>query len=362
MKRSSSRSSTSRQLATGVPSRFQVVGRVGFICVVLISFSLFTLKVEKAFTDNYTAQYHHRSEHILPQLRSSPSPAATAAHQVAIVNFVESADQIYGVYSIHKQMIKYNINAAHVVLVPHDTEQSLRDAIALWIGEENLRVVNKYQILDKLADDSHLWRGVFNKLWAFNLTEFEKIIVLDSDILIRTDITHWFDYPTPCAIQSGYDLNWNSGAMVITPDSKTFQQMLSRLPSIKRYDKTKVYHSDPMTGGYGQQAFVTAFFLGVQKNANNRKRCVMPTEAAVLSSSLKHEQFSYFNDFHPWIYETVHFTVHKPWRDDTSPDHPFVCRMLREWNETMHGVEKYYGLIPPLKNDYLQNCANHKSS
>jgi hypothetical protein len=111
-----------------------------------------------------------------------------------------------------------------------------------------------------------------------------------------------------------------------------------------------------MTGGYSDQEFITAFFLGIQKNANNRNRCVMPTEAAVLSSSLEREPFSYFNDFHPWMYETIHFTVHKPWRGYTMPDHPFVCSMLREWNETMQGVEKYYDLIPPLEHDYLQNC------
>ena len=194
---------------------------------------------------------------------------------------------------------------------------------------------------------------------AFNLTEFDKVIMLDADILIRTNIEHWFHYPTPCAIQAGDDFNWNSGAMVITPDSKTFQQMLSRLPSIKRYDETKVYHSDPMTGGYSDQEFVTAFFLGVQKNANNRKRCVMPTEAAVLSSSLKRATFSYVNNFHPWVYETVHFTVDKPWRIGTHPSHPFVCSLLREWNETMRGVEKYYDRIPPIGNDYLQNCGGN---
>jgi hypothetical protein len=326
----------------------------------LTSLSLFTLKVDKTFIEKYmsniviSSSTHARLVNQLP----SPSPAviAAAAHQVAIVQFVEGGDQIYGVYSIQKQMIKYNIKATHVVIVLHDTQQSLRDAIALWIGEENLRVVDKYQILDKLKDDSNLWQGVFNKLFAFNLTEFEKIIVLDGDILIRTDITHWFDYPTPCAITSGDDLNWNSGAMVITPDSKIFQQMLRRLPDLRRYDVKETYRSDPMTGGYSDQEFITAFFLGIQKNANNRNRCVMPTEAAVLSSSLEREPFSYFNDFHPWMYETIHFTVHKPWRGYTMPDHPFVCSMLREWNETMQGVEKYYDLIPPLEHDYLQNC------
>mmetsp|Transcript_35468 Transcript_35468/g.51946 ORF Transcript_35468/g.51946 Transcript_35468/m.51946 type:complete len:157 (-) Transcript_35468:851-1321(-) len=67
--------------------------------------------------------------------------------RVAIVNFVESMDQIYGVYSIQKQMMKYNINATHVVLVPHDMKQSLQDVIALWVGEENRRFVVKDEIV-----------------------------------------------------------------------------------------------------------------------------------------------------------------------------------------------------------------------
>eukprot|EP00985_Skeletonema_marinoi_P025193 scaffold18261_cov141-Skeletonema_marinoi.AAC.4 len=114
-----------------------------------------------------------------------------------------------------------------------------------------------------------------------------------------------------------------------------------------------------MTSGYGDQDFVTTFFLGVQKNAtDDRKRCVMPTESAVLSSSLRIPVFSYFNKFQPWIYETIHFTVDKPWRGGNHPDHPFVCSMLREWNESMQGVEKYYDLVPPIENDYLQNCGN----
>ncbi|KAL7541498.1 hypothetical protein ACHAXR_010975 [Thalassiosira sp. AJA248-18] len=295
------------------------------------------------------------------RLHSNNSTTATYhwdMNQVAIVNFVDNVDHVYGVYSIHQQIVKHNISAAHVVIVNQGIQQSFRDAMALWIGDENLRLVNTSHIIDRMSrrGANNVWKGVFNKLWAFNLTEFDKVIMLDADILIRTNIQHWFDYPTPCAIQSGDDISWNSGAMVITPDSKTFEQMLSRLPGLKRYNERKIYHIDPFTGGHSDQEFVTAFFLGVQKNANNRKRCVMPTEAAVLSSSLKLAEFSYVNNFHPWVYDTVHFTVDKPWKIGTHPSHPFVCSLLREWNETMRGVEKYYALIPPIKNDYLQNC------
>ena len=87
----------------------------------------------------------------------------------------------------------------------------------------------------------------------------------------------------------------------------------------------------------------------------------MPTEAAVLSSWLRKPAISYFNNFHPWIYETIHFTVDKPWRRNNHPDHPFVCKMLFEWNETMKGVEKYYDILPPIENDYLRNCGEKGS-
>lgn len=271
----------------------------------------------------------------------SDSSAATETfpHRFAIVNYVESKDQIYGVYSIHNQILKLDINAKHVVLARRDIDKSLKDVLLLWVGEENCRFIDS--ISAKVGNKSGMWQGVFNKLAAFNLTEFEKVIVLDADILIRSDITHWFDYPTPCAIQGNDDLNWNSGAMVITPDSTKFQQMLGYLPDMKRFDAKKDYDSDPMTNGYSDQEFVTAFFTAAQKNVTGvkkHKRCVMPTEAAVLSSWLRKPAISYFNNFHPWIYETIHFTVDKPWRRNNHPDHPFVCKMLFEWNETMKGL------------------------
>jgi membrane protein insertase Oxa1/YidC/SpoIIIJ len=95
---SSSASSWSRQLASGVPSPFQIVGRVGFTftCMALvISFSLFT---QIFFTDNYVANIIVISKHARA-IKLPPSPtvtAAAAANQVATEKFDESEDQIYG--------------------------------------------------------------------------------------------------------------------------------------------------------------------------------------------------------------------------------------------------------------------------
>ena len=36
--------------------------------------------------------------------------------------------------------------------------------------------------------------------------------------------------------------------------------------------------------------------------------------------------------------------------------HPFICEMLREWKQSVHGIEQYYDRIPPLEFDYLAQC------
>ena len=100
-------------------------------------------------------------------------------------------------------------------------------------------------------------------------------------------------------------------------------------------------------------SFQTAFFL--TKEAA-KQRCVMPTENAVLISSLTVGWWDYYNKFRPWLYQTVHFTTLKPWKIGSQSNDPFICSLLREWEESVEGMKDYYHLIPPLTNDYLVNC------
>jgi hypothetical protein len=80
----------------------------------------------------------------------------------------------------------------------------------------------------------------------------------------------------------------------------------------------------------------------------------MPTEASILSSSLVQKQFKYFVEKRPHIFETIHFTVDKPWRATTGPSHPFLCSMLKEFAVSMIGCEKYN--MTAMSSEYLRNC------
>ena len=117
-----------------------------------------------------------------------------AVGRYAVAHYVESNDQIYGIYSIHKQMVKHNISASHVVVVPTDIYANYSNALVSWLGEDNVRAVDTDIILGSFNRSQGLWQGVFNKLWLFNLTEFDKVTILDADVLVRTNIMHWFDF------------------------------------------------------------------------------------------------------------------------------------------------------------------------
>ena len=59
------------------------------------------------------------------------------------------------------------------------------------IGEEHVFPFEKDFIYSKLSKD--LWKATFNKLWLFGLEDYDKLIILDQDVLIRQNIMHWFD-------------------------------------------------------------------------------------------------------------------------------------------------------------------------
>jgi hypothetical protein len=288
--------------------------------------------------------------------------------RLAVAMFVDRQEHLYGVYSVKNQLRKFQMipsPASLIALVSqYSFEQKYVDILYEWLGEDNVMMVDKNYIHGKILDDG-IWKGTFNKLLFFNLTQYDKIIMLDHDVLVRTNILHWFDYPAPCATQEQHNLAWNSGAMVIEPNHSVFQKMIRLLPKIKRFNTNENYTEDPLTMGYSDQDFFTIFFMNnnndtvqyYDQNDNvtstkKRRRCVMPSEASVLSSKLS-DHMAYFLRFRNAKIQTIHFTVHKPMRENTRSDSPFVCDMLREWNESVRGVERY---LDPFPHDYLGDC------
>jgi len=112
--------------------------------------------------------------------------------RLAVANFIgqsgtaQADDLLYGVYSIHQQLIKYNMihnntneeGVTHVAIVVNSTKQEHIDILTTWLGKENIKIVFNDYIMDRISSKQGLWKGVFGKLHYFNLTEFDKVISL----------------------------------------------------------------------------------------------------------------------------------------------------------------------------------------
>jgi len=77
----------------------------------------------------------------------------------------------------------------------------------------------------------HRIRGTHTRFHAWNYTEFSKIIYLDADLMLMTNIDELFKLPddfaaTPCARPGVIDLCFNAGLMVFTPDAKYYQEIM----------------------------------------------------------------------------------------------------------------------------------------
>ena len=293
--------------------------------------------------------------HIVIPEGLSTTEVAKGVPNYAVATFVDNAEDIYGIYSIRNQMKKFGMDIP-LVTVTHPSfvikNLNLWSVLHHWYPPEHIHVVEKTYVLGKV--NKGLWAGTFNKLFLFNLTEYDKLITLDQDVFIRRNIMHWFDYPAPCAIQAKDNIEWNSGAMVIEPNKALFDDLIKVLPSVYLREDHRFNFSDPdfMDSGHGQQGFLAANFT----QANQRLRmCTLPTEFAPLSSSLGSKDFQYFLENRLHIFETIHFTVHKPWRGRTETSHPALCQIFDEFAESVHGLEEY-GLR--IEHDYRKKYPN----
>ena len=77
----------------------------------------------------------------------------------------------------------------------------------------------------------HRIRGTHTRFHAWNYTEFSKIIYVDADYLLMTNIDELFDIPddfaaVPCSRPGVLDPCFNAGLLVFRPDTRHYQEIM----------------------------------------------------------------------------------------------------------------------------------------
>lgn len=198
--------------------------------------------------------------------------------------------------------------------------------------------VDNITSLENDINFSH-WKYTYDKLLLFGLTEFRKIVYLDSDMLILENIDELFDCKPFSAVPAGYLINneWtrlNSGLMVIEPNMDIMQKMLKLI--------APVYHKRKEQGlATGDQDIINEYI----PEWSNKKDLILPESYNLIFKYLdiykKKFNFQYNNQDKTRTIKVVHFIgKNKPWNRN------FIKNLL---SSVQYIIQHNYGLKAYLK-------------
>jgi lipopolysaccharide biosynthesis glycosyltransferase len=145
-------------------------------------------------------------------------------------------------HSLRRSGARYPLHVVVTGEVGEPTRRTLARAGIRQIETEPVEVPEEIRVANLGSDFHRHWAGVFDKLTVFSLCQFDKLVFLDSDMLIRANLDELFDKDHMSAVvadisagQRSRDLN--AGLMVIEPQSDLAARLLALLPEVYEDEK-----------------------------------------------------------------------------------------------------------------------------
>lgn len=147
-----------------------------------------------------------------------------------------------------------------VVVVGSNVSSAVRETLSRanipQLQAEPLEIPEYILSANEKSDYHRHWSYVFDKLHAFSLTQFEKIVYIDSDVLVVRNIDDLFDRPHMSATVAGdlpgreQSVDFSTGLMVIEPEAGLTDELVSRLPeAFERERRWRTAAGRPMSMG-----------------------------------------------------------------------------------------------------------------
>lgn len=140
----------------------------------------------------------------------------------AYITLLSTLDYLPGVLVLHESLCRvetaYPLHVAVSKGIPGHV-----DALLAQRGMAVIRLPAPIDIPAVFQEKSGHWSYTFDKLHLFGLTQFDKLVYLDSDMMVLANIDELFARPHMSAVAAGRLVhpNWrrlNSGLMVIAPE------------------------------------------------------------------------------------------------------------------------------------------------
>ena len=156
------------------------------------------------------------------------------------VSLLTNDNYTYGIVLLKESMKKVNTKYPLHVLVTNNVSTASLELLT--------QIGATYEVVDTIAISEDIynynfninkrlavtWKNCWTKFKIFDLTQFDKIVFLDADIMVLKNLDHLFSKKHMTAALDGeYFKLWpdrphfNSGCMVIEPNHKLFDDILN---------------------------------------------------------------------------------------------------------------------------------------
>lgn len=161
----------------------------------------------------------------------------------AYLTMLGSNNYLLGTLALNYSLNSTNTQYPLIALVTENIDSEVRKILKMnnisYLEVPNIQLENKK---GNKKEYRH-WENTFSKLTIFGMTQFDKIIFLDSDMLVMDNIDELFNKKNLSAVVAGKSFpgnkNWvdlNSGVMVIEPKDGEDKRLIKLMNSISLLD------------------------------------------------------------------------------------------------------------------------------
>lgn len=235
----------------------------------------------------------------------------------AYVTLLNSDSYLKGVICLNESLKKVKSKYQLYVLITGELSlksQKILDKYKINIIKVNKKIdVPEWVINRNINENMQHWNNSFDKLLVFELTQFKKIIFLDSDMYVVENIDNLFEKKHMSGVILGesfpdnYYSNWtrtlfSSGLLVIEPKDKLINEF------IKYFDKIK-----NIEGAIGDQQILWEYFnnWSIKKELHLNEKYTVCFEH--LDYYRKNLKYDIYNERCENNIKTIHFSAPKPW-------------------------------------------------
>lgn len=218
--------------------------------------------------------------------------------------------------SLKKVKSKYPFSVLITDGVSEESENVLREYDINVIKSARKVHVPSEVLKKNIQENMNHWNYSFDKLLVFELTEFDKLIFIDSDMYILENIDHLFEKDHMSGVILGesfpkdYYSSWtrtqlSSGLMVIVPQEGIIEEFENKFGDLLYYN-----------GAIGDQQIIWEYYSKWPSD----KHLHLPERYTVcyehLEYYIKNFKYDLYNKKSENNIATVHFAAPKPWLID----------------------------------------------